>query len=80
MYRKLFGHKPLLLAVLLVMSGGLQNLAQADEVNVYSARKEALILPLLQRFQAETGIGFNLITAKEITPKFILKASQTRAA
>jgi len=64
MYRKLFGHKPLLLAVLLVMSGGLQNLAQADEVNVYSARKEALILPLLQRFQAETGIGFNLITAK----------------
>lgn len=36
----------------------------ADEVNVYSARKEALILPLLQKFEAETGIGFNLITAK----------------
>lgn len=38
--------------------------AQADEVNVYSARQEALILPLLQRFEAETGIGFNLITGK----------------
>ncbi len=36
----------------------------ADEVNVYSARKEALILPLLQKFEAETGIGVNLVTAK----------------
>jgi iron(III) transport system substrate-binding protein len=37
---------------------------KAQEVNVYSARKEALILPLLEKFKAETGIGFNLITAK----------------
>ena len=64
MYRKLFGRKPLLLAVLLVMSGSLLNPARADEVNVYSARAEALILPLLERFKAETGIDFNLITAK----------------
>jgi iron(III) transport system substrate-binding protein len=64
MYRSLFGRKPLLLGVLLLMSGSLQNVAQADEVNVYSARKEALILPLLERFKAETGIGVNLITAK----------------
>ena len=64
MYRRSFRRKPLLLAALLVMFGSLLSFAQADEVNVYSARKEALILPLLKRFTAETGIGFNLITAK----------------
>jgi len=64
MYRRLYGRKHLLLVVFLLMAGSLQNFAQADEVNVYSARKEALILPLLERFKAETGIGFNLITAK----------------
>ncbi len=36
----------------------------ADEVNVYSARKEKLIKPLLDKFSAETGIKTNLITAK----------------
>jgi iron(III) transport system substrate-binding protein len=40
-------------------------IASAQEVNVYSARQEALILPLLEKFEAETGIGFKLITAKE---------------
>ena len=64
MYRRSYGRKPLLLTALLLVAGSLQNFAQADEVNVYSARKEALILPLLERFEAETGIGFNLITAK----------------
>jgi iron(III) transport system substrate-binding protein len=64
MYRRSYVLKHLLLVVLLLMVGSLQNFAQADEVNVYSARKEALILPLLERFKAETGIGFNLITAK----------------
>ena len=64
MYRGSYGRKPLLLAVLLLVAGSLHNFAQADEVNVYSARKEALILPLLERFEAETGIGVNLITAK----------------
>ncbi len=38
--------------------------AAADEVNVYSARQEALILPLLERFEQETGIEVNLVTAK----------------
>lgn len=38
--------------------------AADDVVNVYSARKEALILPLLERFKAETGIDFKLITGK----------------
>lgn len=36
----------------------------AEEVNVYSARKENLIKPLLDKFSAETGIKTNLITAK----------------
>lgn len=36
----------------------------AEEVNVYSARKEKLIKPLLDRFTAETGVEVNLITGK----------------
>ena len=28
------------------------------EVNIYSARKEELILPLLKMFKKETGIGY----------------------
>lgn len=42
----------------------LPNLLQAAEVNVYSARKEALIKPLLDKFTVETGIKVNLVTAK----------------
>jgi iron(III) transport system substrate-binding protein len=38
--------------------------AMAAEVNVYSARKEKLIKPLLDRFTAQTGIETNLVTAK----------------
>jgi len=38
--------------------------SQSEEVNVYSARKEALIKPLLDRFTSETGIAVNLITGK----------------
>ncbi len=38
--------------------------AADPEVNVYSARQEALILPLLERFEAETGIEVNLVTGK----------------
>lgn len=36
----------------------------ADEVNVYSARKEELIKPLLDRFHEQTGIEVNLVTSK----------------
>ncbi|MCP3689021.1 MAG: Fe(3+) ABC transporter substrate-binding protein [Gammaproteobacteria bacterium] len=36
----------------------------AGEVNIYSARKENLIKPMLDKFSAETGIKTNLITAK----------------
>jgi iron(III) transport system substrate-binding protein len=64
MYRRFHAHKPLLFVLSLVMLVSLQSQAMADEVNVYSARKEALILPMLERFTAETGIEVNLITAK----------------
>jgi iron(III) transport system substrate-binding protein len=53
----------ILIAVSLVMTLN-QTVAEAQEVNVYSARKEALIKPLLDKFKAETGIGFNLVTGK----------------
>jgi iron(III) transport system substrate-binding protein len=37
---------------------------QAGEVNVYSARQESLIKPLLDRYTEETGIEVNLVTGK----------------
>ncbi|MBD3670205.1 MAG: Fe(3+) ABC transporter substrate-binding protein [Gammaproteobacteria bacterium] len=36
----------------------------AQEVNLYSARKEKLIKPLLDRFTQQTGIKVNLVTGK----------------
>jgi iron(III) transport system substrate-binding protein len=44
-----------------------QPLLQAAEVNIYSARKEALIKPLLDQFTEETGIEVNLVTGKADT-------------
>lgn len=35
-----------------------------SEVNLYSARQEALIKPLLEKFTEETGIRVNLVTGK----------------
>jgi iron(III) transport system substrate-binding protein len=52
------------ITVSLVLSAGASAYAMDDEVNIYSARKEALILPLLERFKAQTGIDFNLVTGK----------------
>ena len=40
------------------------NLASANEVNVYSARKEVLIKPTLDNFTKQTNIKVNLITGK----------------
>ena len=37
---------------------------QAEEVNVYSGRKEALIKPLLDEFTEQTGTRVNLVTGK----------------
>lgn len=51
-----------LAAFLAVLLTGTAQSASAAEVNVYSARKEALIKPLLDRFTEETGISVNLIT------------------
>lgn len=39
-------------------------LGYAQEVNLYSARKEALIKPLLDEFSQKTGIQVNLVTGK----------------
>lgn len=50
----------LLIALVLPTSSWAAN----EVVNIYSARKEALILPLLERFKAETGINFKLVTGK----------------
>ncbi|HIK87029.1 MAG TPA: extracellular solute-binding protein, partial [Alphaproteobacteria bacterium] len=36
----------------------------AEEVNLYSARKEHLLKPLMGLFEKETGIKVNIITAK----------------
>ena len=56
----------LLSAALLAITGAAVALpaAASGEVNVYSARKEALIKPLLDRFTAESGITVNLVTGK----------------
>ena len=37
----------------------------AGEVNIYSARKEDLIKPLLDDFSKQTGVAVNLVTGKE---------------
>lgn len=51
--------KRLMLAVaMLVLTPWLQ----AQEVNIYSARQENLIQPILERFTEQTGIEVNLIT------------------
>ena len=42
----------------------LPTLSVANEVNLYSARKEDLIKPLLDRFTSGTGISVNLVTGK----------------
>ena len=36
----------------------------AGEVNIYSARQESLIKPLLDRFTQKTGINVNMVTSK----------------
>jgi iron(III) transport system substrate-binding protein len=56
-------------AALVLMCGAFwaPNALSADDgrsVNIYSARKEALILPILERFRDQTGIEFSLVTGK----------------
>ncbi len=53
-----------LIIVLLLLQ---QQLVVAAEVNIYSARKEALIKPILEQFTKETGIAVNIVTGKADT-------------
>lgn len=48
-----------LISVLMVLPSG----ALAQEVNIYSARQEVLIKPLLDKFTEQTGIKVNMVAA-----------------
>lgn len=54
---------PLLLILSLILPAPVVWAAD-EEVNLYSARKEKLIKPLLDRFTEQTGIQVNLVTGK----------------
>ena len=54
--------RKLLTATLLLILG---SAAFAEEVNVYSAREEQLIKPLLDAFSQDTGIKVNLVTGDD---------------
>ena len=47
-----------------VLVTGVLSSAIADEVNLYTARKEHLIRPLIDIFENDTGIKVNILTAK----------------
>lgn len=51
-------------SVFALLLTGVSTWVQAAEVNVYSARQEELIKPLLDKFSAATGVKVNLITGK----------------
>lgn len=53
-----------LLAILTLLMSAHSYADYSNELNIYSARKEALIKPLLGRFTEETGIAVNLVTGK----------------
>lgn len=52
----------LILAASALMSPAAALAANDGEVNLYSARQESLILPLLEQFENQTGIEVNLVT------------------
>lgn len=66
MTHRLFGLGRLTLAAVALAAPSALFAADADaaEVNVYSARKEELIRPMLDIFTKETGIEVNVLTAK----------------
>jgi iron(III) transport system substrate-binding protein len=69
------------LLVLLSLVFATQNLPATEAVNVYSARKEALIKPLLDRFTETTGIKVNLVTGKadELLTRLLSESRNTPA-
>ncbi|MEX0738763.1 MAG: Fe(3+) ABC transporter substrate-binding protein [Pseudohongiella sp.] len=66
------------LAALSVLAAGV---VSAAEVNVYSARQENLIKPILDRFSEQTGITVNLITggADELITRMDLEGANSPA-
>jgi len=62
MYKKYLSIATLLVTIV-ISTFSLIAASRSNEVNIYSARKESLIKPLLDQFSAETGIKTNLITA-----------------
>ena len=71
------------LFILFILAASLHAAAQegGTEVNVYSARKEALIKPLFDSFTAATGIKVNLVTGKAdaLIKRLELEGPQTPA-
>ena len=56
-------YRALIMLAVLLLAGILPLTSVAsEEVNIYSARQENLIKPLLDRFTQETGISVNLVT------------------
>lgn len=57
------------------------SLAQADEVNIYSAREENLIKPILDIYSKETGVTVNLVTggADELIQRLSLEGVNSPA-
>ncbi len=70
--------KRLMLAILVMVLAPWVN---AQEVNIYSARQENLIEPILNRFTEQTGIQVNLITggADELIQRLDLEADNSPA-
>lgn len=63
-FMPIFKIKPLLAALAALQLAAPLAAFASSEVNLYSARKEALIKPLLQDFTKSTGIKVNLLTGK----------------
>lgn len=70
-----------LLFTIVISTFSLTVASRSNEVNIYSARKESLIKPLLDQFSAETGIKTNLITASadELLTRMVNEGRNTPA-
>ena len=56
--------KKIIIIALLSFLSACDQTTTTEEVNLYSARKEALMQPLLDSFTKETGIKVNIISSK----------------
>ena len=64
-----------------VLATGCLSSANAEEVNLYTARKEHLIRPLIDIFENESGIKVNILTAKtKVLIKKILDEGESSPA